>query len=457
MAHNNNSQRMSKQFHASFRWTLSGSFVYETCKVAHCLLLMKCMPTALYGTMGSLFSIIYLVTYIADLGATNSLPPFIHLMNKSKSNFKTFLLTYSLLPHAPLIIGCAGVATYIAATTFTQLPFLWLIPSIIFLETTRTFLRMLLHATFLTKHVVSIEVAILFLYLAMTWVPVVVFNQPLTLNTIFIPHFIDSLICVSAFVLLVLSYQRSLPNAPCSIDNTLPKRLITTRLFNYLLRVTRNMFTSNFLTPLFAWRFGLVSAGTFYIASIIVNALQSVIKSTIWYPGNALLANVKEESQEVKMQAFTSINNKLMSMLAPVIIIIGLNIDSIIKISKLPSITNESIALALLFLLISLAEFFFLLYEQLYIIEEAANKLFLFKLTELAVLYVMVRHSIITSPVATLVALIVVRAVSFAIISTNAWSTWKIALRFHASRWVIAGSVATGLFVSVVLKYIIIP
>jgi hypothetical protein len=453
---NKSNQSISKQFHASFKWTLSGSFVYETCKVAHCLLLMKFMPTAMYGTMGSLFSIIYLVTYIADLGATNSLPPFIHLMNKSKENFKVFLLKYSLFPHAPLIIGCAGVATYIAATKFTDLPFLWIIPSIIFLETTRTFLRMLLHATFLTKHVVSIEIAILIAYLAMIWVPVAIFNQPISLNTIFIPHLIDSFVCVGAFVLLVRSYHRSLPDAPCTIDSSLPKRLLTTRLFNYLLRVTRNMFTSNFLTPLFAWRFGLVSAGTFYIASVIVNSLQSVIKSTIWYPGNALLANVKEESQAVKMQAFTSINNKLMSILAPVIIIIALNIDSIVKISKQPSITNESFALALLFLLISFAEFFFLLYEQLYIIEEAASKLFLFKLTELIALYVMVRHSIITSPVATLIALIVVRSISFAIIATNAWSTWHIALRFYASRWVIASSIAAGLLVSFALKYIII-
>ncbi len=454
---NRSSQHVNKQYATSFRWTLSGSFVYEACKVSHCILLMQCMPTALYGTMGSIFSIIYLVTYIADLGATNSLPPFIHVMNKSQSNFKTFLIKYSLLPHAPLIIGCAGIATYIAATKFTDLPFLWLIPSIICLETVRTFLRMLLHTTFLTKYVVSIEIAILFAYLIMTWVPVVVFGCPVTLNTVFIPHLIDSMLCVAAFVVLVITHQRSLPKAPCTIKNPLPIRLLKMRLFNYMLRVTRNMFTSNFLTPLFAWRFGLVSAGTFYIASIIVNALQSVIKSTVWYPGNALLANVKEESQAVKMEAFTSINNKLISMLAPIIIIIGLNIDSIIKISRLPNITNESIALALLFLFVSFAEFFFLLYEQLYIMEEAASKLFLFKLTELLTLYILVQHNIVTSPVTTLVALIIVRSVSFAVIAANAWSTWQVSLKFYASRWVIAASVATGLLVSCICKYIITP
>ena len=144
-------------------------------------------------------------------------------------------------------------------------------------------------------------------------------------------------------------------------------------------------------------------------------------------------------------------------MLAPVIIIIGLNIDSIVSISRLPTITNESIALALLFLFVSFAEFFFLLYEQLYIMEEAANKLFLFKLTELLSLYVLVQHNIVTSPITTLVALIIVRSISFAVIAANAWSSWQASLTFYTSRWVIAGSIAAGLFVSFICKYIIAP
>jgi hypothetical protein len=413
------------------------------------------MPTALYGTMGSIFSIIYLVTYIADLGATNSLPPFIQLITKSKYNFKTFIIKYCLVPHSPIIIACATGARYVAMNKFSNLPDLWLIPCIICLETIRTFLRMLLHATFLSKYVVSIELTILAGYLAITWTPVILLDLPVTLNTIFIPHLIDSAVCVTAFLVLLIKYYRNLPDGKLSLDSSLSKRLVKTRTFNYLLRVTRNMFTSNFLTPLFAWRFGLVSAGTFYIASIIVNALQSVIKSTVWYPGSALLANVKEASQETKLQAFANINSKLTNLLAPIIIIIALNINGIIKMGMMPSITSESIALALLFLLISFAEFFFLLYEQLYIIEEAANKLFLFKVIELLALYLLIRHNIVYSPATTLVSLIVVRALSFSIIAVNAWNTWKASLRFYTSRWVVGISIVLGIVLSLISKYII--
>jgi hypothetical protein len=448
-------RNIHKAYISSFRWTLSGSFVYEACKVTHCIMLMQCMPTALYGTMGSIFSIIYLVTYIADLGATNSLPPFIQLITKSKYNFKTFIIKYCLVPHSPIIIACATGARYVAMNKFSNLPDLWLIPCIICLETIRTFLRMLLHATFLSKYVVSIELTILAGYLAITWTPVILLDLPVTLNTIFIPHLIDSAVCVTAFLVLLIKYYRNLPDGKLSLDSSLSKRLVKTRTFNYLLRVTRNMFTSNFLTPLFAWRFGLVSAGTFYIASIIVNALQSVIKSTVWYPGSALLANVKEASQETKLQAFANINSKLTNLLAPIIIIIALNINGIIKMGMMPSITSESIALALLFLLISFAEFFFLLYEQLYIIEEAANKLFLFKVIELLALYLLIRHNIVYSPATTLVSLIVVRALSFSIIAVNAWNTWKASLRFYTSRWVVGISIVLGIVLSLISKYII--
>ncbi|NDD55121.1 hypothetical protein EBZ39_14875 [bacterium] len=431
---------LKAKFHRSFRWTLGGSIAYESCKALHCALLLHCMPTTLYGAMGSIFSIIYLVTYIADLGATNSLPPFLHLLNKSRANFRTFLFRHSFLPHAPLIVACAGAATYLAATKFTDLPFPWLIPSLIFLETIRTFLRMLLHTTFLSKRVVLVELTIFVLYLAATWIPVLLQGGQVTLNNVFIPHFLDSIACVVAFIYLAHRYYRGLPSIALSLPTSLTKRLLSTKLFNYLLRVTRNMFTSNFLTPLFALRFGLAPAGTFYIASMMVNGLQAVVKSAIGYSGNALLANLKEESDQAKKHAFTAIVNKLMMIVAPVIIVIGFNVVSIIKISKVPTLTTEMVGLGLLCLFISFTEFFFLLYEQFYIIHEAANKLFLFKLFELVALYCFVQHQMTISPITTLAGLIVIRTLSFVAIATNAWYAWQISISLKTNRRILLGS-----------------
>jgi len=434
-----------KQFSRSFRWTLSGSITYETLKVTHCFLLLKLFPATLYGSMGSLFSIIYLTTYIADMGATNSLPPFLHLFTVSRNAFRQFLIHYSLLPHMPIILVCASVATYFSVCKITHLPFLIIIPLVIILETIRTFMRLLLHTTFQARSAVIVELIIFALYLMSIWLPFLCFDYTMTLNHIFIPHLIDSTLTVIIFTFMLKRYYKTRSKTPSELPSNISKKLLRVRLFNYLLRVTRNMFTSNFLTPLFAVKFGLASAGLFYFASILANSIQAVIKSVIGYSGNALLANLKQEPQSIKKEAFQALCRKLTNIVAPVVIFLGVNYKTIMKLGASQHPTTHTIALSLLFLTISFSEFFFVLYEQFYIIEEAANKLFYFKLLEISIFMGLIFSSVITSPIATLAGLLAIRLVSFAIISINAYYLWHIKPQFKPNFWYITTCIIAAL------------
>jgi len=425
-----------QKFSRSFRWTLSGSIIYESLKALHCLLLLTILDKPLYGAMGSLFSLIYLVTYIADLGATNSIPPFLNLITKSKQNLHSFLLRYSLAPHLPIVVICACIATIIAIRTINPLPVLFIIPSIIILETIRQFLRLFLHTTFQSKRVVSLEIIIFFIYLATIWIPYFFFNAQLTLNYLFGIHLIDSIVCVALFSFFVVSYQKNLPeHRTTSFPPSLGKKLVVTRLFNYLLRVSRNMFTSNFLTPLFAVKYGLTSAGLFYFASTLANSAQAIAKSVIGYSGSALLANLKDSTQEAKKEAFGLISQKLIYVVLPIILCLGINYKAIMALSKSPNITFYTLSLLLLFIVISFSEFFFMLYEQFYIIEDAASKLFFLKLFELMTFYMCIASPITTSPIRTLIGIICIRSTSFMIIALNAWYTWKIKPNFSTNKW----------------------
>lgn len=440
---------IQKKFQREFRWTLVGSIIYETLKITHCLLLMKLLSNTDYGSMGSLFSLIYLVTYIADLGATNSIPPFLHLFVQCRSTFKSFLIRYSLIPHIPLLLLCATGGTLFAMSKLPNLPYLIIIPSLIILETIRSFLRVLLHTTFQAKRAVVVELAIFIPYLISIWAPYLIFKSPITLNHIFTPHLIDSIITVGCFSFLVAKFYKTLPiDDSKHLPPTLAKRLLITRLFNYLLRVSRNMFTSNFLTPLFAIKFGLASAGIFYFASILANAIQAMVKSVIGYSGNALLASIKESGQAAKKEAFNILCQKLVKLTAPIIIFLAINHKAIIKLSAAHTTTSHTISLCLLFLVISFSEFFFILYEQFYIIEEAANKLFFFKLLELSIFYGLITSEIISSPATTLVGLICIRLVSFTIIATNAFYYWHIRPSFKSNISYITAWVALSLIVS---------
>jgi hypothetical protein len=207
------------------------------------------------------------------------------------------------------------------------------------------------------------------------------------------------------------------------------------------------MFTSNFLTPLFAIKFGLASAGIFYFASTLANAIQAMVKSVIGYSGNALLASIKESGQAAKKEAFNILCQKLIKLTAPFIIFLAINHKAITTLSSAHTVTSHTISLCLLFLIISFSEFFFILYEQFYIIEEAANKLFFFKLLELSIFYGLITSEVISSPVTTLIGLICIRFVSFTIIAINAYYYWHIRPNLKSNLSYLAGCAALSLIV----------
>jgi hypothetical protein len=80
--------------------------------------------------------------------------------------------------------------------------------------------------------------------------------------------------------------------------------LARNRASNYLLRLSRNIFAVHFLTPLFAFQFGLKTAGLFFFASKLAKIVSAVVKLSIGYSGNGLLARVKNQDLETKCAVF---------------------------------------------------------------------------------------------------------------------------------------------------------
>ncbi len=467
-----------QKFICAFHWNLIGSISYESLKVLHCFLLFTKLDSATCGFVGSLFSIIYLITRIADFGATNSIPPFHKLFTRNKENFRYFLVRYSLIPHLPLILGGViivalipffgpfadalkihlpsaiknifdALANWAAPLTINNMTlYLVVLPLIIILETIRSFFRQFLHTIFQSKTIVIAELIIFLGYLAATWIPNIIYGYPLTLNLIFIPHLADSVLALIVFMIMVHNFYQTLPEGHSDLPPHLWKRVAATKSFNYLLRVTRHMFTSNFLTPLFAIKFGLKAAGVFYFASTLANTAQAIVRSIVNYSGGALFASLKDASQREKKQAFDLIAKKLVRIVAPCIIFMIINYRSIIRLGQSGEITDVTFSIALLFLIISFTEFFFILYEQFYIIEEAAEKLLVFKLFEVAIFYGLVTMSPSDSQVATLISIIFIRILSFAVIAINAYYNWKIMPNFMTNYRLALISVVVSLVAS---------
>lgn len=452
---------VQRKFHRNAHWALAGSIIYETLKVTHCFLLMQVLAPQLFGLVGSLLAILYFATYVVDLGATNSIPPFLHMFTQNRFTFRTFLLRYSLAPHLPLVLIGALLTTLFVKARFVMCPAYGIIGILVVAEAIRSFLRFFLHITFQARHVVIVEL-ILFIvvYLGGIWGPFccdwyMTGRYELTVNRIFIPHLIDSLLAVVVFVLFTYRYYRRLPVGDVAL-HVLPtgitRRLIVTRLFNYVLRVGRNLFTGNFLTPLFAVKFGLAAAGLFYFAGVAVNALQAVVKAIVGYSGNALLATVKNSGQHAKKEAFELLYQKFVTVVFPIFIFFGVNFRALLYVGHTETVSTYILSVLVLYLIISCADFFFVLYEQFYIIEEAADKLCLFKFLECAIFYGLISSPVVSSPAITLVGLLGIRGVTLFIITTDAYYRWKIVPRIYSrlgylGMWFV-GSVGCALVVT---------
>jgi hypothetical protein len=218
------------------------------------------------------------------------------------------------------------------------------------------------------------------------------------------------------------------------------------------LRLSREVFTANFLTPFFAVKFGFEYAGIFYLAAVIAHSIQSVLKISVGYLGNAILANLKNSSQSEKKRAFELLTQKLSTLIIPILIILFINHGKILSYANYATLNAATIGLALLFLTIQILDFILSLYEQFYIMEEASIKFFFYKILEFVLFYLFISYSAHSKSLATILfGIISIKMMSFAIISLNAYSNWKIKPKFKANPFYVTLSVIIALLALVIL------
>ncbi|KKQ32479.1 MAG: hypothetical protein US49_C0007G0021 [candidate division TM6 bacterium GW2011_GWF2_37_49] len=423
--------KSNQKFNQNFRWTLTGSLFYEIFKSLHNFLLLNILQSALYGMLGGFISSIFMIVRITDIGLTNSIAPFIKEATDSRQAFKDIILKYYLLLHIPvqiIALCCLPMFTSKFLHINLSLNLFILVSLIIITETLRSFARLVLHTTFKSRITVAIELTSFTIYLLGIWVPIIIFHSKPTITSLLLPLLADSLFSLIFLTIIIikqiyLPLKKSLSYPFAKIRN----RIIKTRLINSILRLSRELFNSNFLTPFFIAKFGLQQAGIFFFAGSLSNSMLAIFRSTMNYPGAALLANLKDAPQHEKKAAFQLLCQKLTLFIAPPIIFCAINFQLLLKMSKSLNLTQNVLALIGLFLTITFSEFFFILYEQFYIVEEASARFLGFKFIEFVLFYIFVIKPTQTSIPMALASIIAIKLVTFILIATDAYITWKIA------------------------------
>jgi len=420
---------LKQKFHTGFRWNVFGSIVFEAIKILHHVFLLKVLNPVEFGLLANLYSITYLTVYFSDIAATTTLPPFLNVFIKSKQNFKK-LFSFYIFPQLPLLSIAAAIVTFLYSKSIfnhPSSPIMAIIPLLIVCEGMRIFFRAFLHYLFLHKLVIILENSLTCGYYAMLWFLYLFLGFKMTLNLIFIPFLLDSIAAIIIFIILSIRVYKKLPEESSNIPPGFYLRIIKNRMFNYPNQIVKNFFTGNFLTPIFAMQFGLQQAGVLKFSSMIADSVKAVIKAAINFSGNAFLAQIKTKSLDTKREVFQLLTTKLNNLMYFMIIFLLFNFKNLLGLRvSLDYVAQTSISFSFIFLMIILAEHFFLVYEQFYVLEEKPHKFLIFKLLELFVFYLFVLSKPLTSPITTLLSVLFIQILSFTILSIHAHYQWRI-------------------------------
>jgi len=416
-----------EKFLKGFRWSLFGSIMFESSHIAQNALLLYFFGSHLYGLLGSLFSIMYLVINLVDLGFESSFAPFLHLVTQNKKSFRQALPAY-VLPQLVLLSVGALVALSFYQTLFSHpnqsLPTTFFFV-VILLEGTRIFFRRFLHNIFFNKSTVLIEQVFAFLYYAAIWIPYLL-GRPLSFSLIFIPYFFNSLFVLTLFLYMTVSFYKKLPEDERGLPSGFWRRVLRTRYFNSLINIELFLISGNFLVPFFATNFGLHQAGLFKIASIVAHSVKALVKSIIHFPGSALLASLRTKSIELKKQAFYMLSKKLNQTIAVTTIILLIAYKSYTFFYPASPLLQFAWLYAFIFIGITLLHQLFVVYEQFYIIEECSSKLFFIKSIEFILFYLLIIANDHLTPLVTLVNIGLIQLLCFALLSTHAYARWRL-------------------------------
>lgn len=415
----------------TMQWALYGSIIFEGIALAHRIALFSTMTLQSYGALVSILSIIHFANHIADLGATNSLPALFPYFTKNKDHFKAMIFSHTIIPHLPivLVISIASLM-YIHHTFSDQYAIVcpMLFASLIATESIAAFLRQFLYTIQDVKAVVILDLSMFCIRIGSLWALFCAFNIALTPTLILHSHLISTMlyICLTSWRLKIFYDTLPMTLSPSIIPSQ--RFLLSTKISNYALRLSRNIFTANFLTPLFALHFGLSTAGIFYFASKLAHFFVSIVKITIGYTGNGLLAASKEQSFEQCKKVFEMLARRLLRMSTPVFVFF-IVAGPVIGTYWYGEVVSQKIfILSTLFLIIATSECFFILYECFYIIQHAASHLFVIKIAEVGILYLLVSIVEPTSATTMLCGIICIRLSTLSMIMVNAYRRWQIGL-----------------------------
>ncbi|MFT6765348.1 MAG: hypothetical protein ACJAZS_000224 [Alteromonas naphthalenivorans] len=360
--------RLNQKFVSAVKWNMAETIAYHTLFITHQLSLFSAIGPELYGKAGALFSFVFLSVTLLIGALDIALIPYIQIFTASKQNFK-FLIFHYLAPQIILMLSAPLLLWIFKATGLvTRLDdYSWssclLVGIFIAGQSIHKLLRRLLQLMFLNKYTAGIEVATLIMYMTLFW-SAYFLGYTFSIPLIVFPYVVASFITVTCFILLIKKHAQELPttsNIPMHIHN-----FRTIQLCGIINQITRSVFSSNFLIPLFALHAGFKQAG---IATLINYGAYTMtfFVQKICAPAAALFGNGQHLTETQKQNHFS----KSLQLFFSIILFLTLTFG-LYGWTNILYLSNTTLLYACFFFLVHTLEHLFTLYEKFFAAQHKA-------------------------------------------------------------------------------------
>jgi len=442
--------KVEHKFSKSLAWNTVESLLYNAIMMVHQWALFEHASLSMLGLIGTFFSCIYLAATAIDLGLEASLAPFFEIWSASKKSFRAFLVR-QLLPNylvGLIVMVGAYLVHRFSGSPFPVLAHLDLLTAAcmaltIFTESTRKTLKTILQIAFQNKAHTILEVGMIIIYICIVWGGYLI-GYPLDVPLIFGALCVASVAATMGTLFWVIKWYRTLPAGHEDVPTYSPMRILKSRFFGHLHRISTTVFSFNFIVPLFAYLFGMEYAGILKFVSNITHNITSIIYKIFGASGNALLAHTRYENRNNQQELFGQLTSKLNQTMYALIIFFIINHRLLLGMSKAP-LNYLSIAFFALSFIMQLAESFGLSFEKLFLVYERAEILFAVSASAILSILMIAFFAPSLEPLPPLFIFTTIRTLDLAILHLIALFSWKIRAYWQVQIPYFIGSVLASL------------
>lgn len=457
-------------FFRAISYNILNVFLYKIILQTHQLLLFSVVSSQLFGLAGTLFSSIYFLISVTNIGFDYFIITHHNVYTASQKNFKKLIplflarlacifIVLILIWYINQHIMLCSVTNIIERTTPLLLT---VIISIFISESIKKSLDVLAQMSFLQRSISMFDISTLIMYVLFVWSYYFAFHQ-VTLFTIFVPMAIISIVECYLLTKAIYKFYKNLPAESTTITPS-PREVIGYQVINYINQIAKALFSPNFFIIVLACYVGLSKVGHIKLFTDIIVLLYMVLNRSFGLPTAALFSSIAkqaiidqdQEKLSFSLQAFT----KVITWYTQFLYALGITISSIVAACFLGSVCFSSVVLfnIILFIFAGFIEYLVIAYEKWYLTQGKSWILALangINLVLYAILFI-VMHFIHIPAEFILIPIIFFRLLFIVSIMYIAHRIWGIRVSWRIKFLTILISTLVSLLIYVINYYILI-